>query len=141
MDVSVSDRDWLMRLSSSSARGGVPGLAWCRRGCRDEGGDLVTGGAGFLPESVALGQVGLGLDAELAGALVKFPGEVDGQGAAASKRGEGWREVGQVDGDDAPVEVGVETAAAVREVAGEGGELSGAAPVGDGAGELVGDDG
>jgi hypothetical protein len=66
---------------------------------------------------------------------------VDGQGAGVPKRGEGWFEVGKVDGDDAAVEVGVEAAAGVREVAGEGGELSGAAPVGDGAGELVGDDG
>ena len=43
----------------------------------------------------------------------------------ASKRGEGWGEAGQVDGDDALVEIGVESAAAVREIAGERRQPSG----------------
>jgi hypothetical protein len=63
-----------------------------------------------LLQPIAVGQVGLRLAAELSGAFVKFTSEMDRQRAGAPKRGEGWREVGQVDGDDAAVEIGVETA-------------------------------
>ena len=72
-----------------------------------------------------MGQLGLRLDAELSGAFVKFTGEMHRQRAGAPKRGEGWGEAGQVDGDDALVEIGVESAAAVREITGERRQPSG----------------
>jgi hypothetical protein len=115
----------LIRLSNSAAYWGVPWPAWCDGGvCRDEGGDFFIRSAGLL-EPIAVGQLGLRLDAELSGAFVKFTGEMRRQRAGAPKRGEGWGEAGQVDGDDALVEKGVESAAAVREIAGERRQPSG----------------
>jgi hypothetical protein len=83
----------------------------------------------------------LGLAADAFGASVEFSGQVHGQCVCPVQRGSGGFEVVDVGGDDAAPQVGVEAAAAVREVAGQRDELPGVAPAVHREGECLGERG